>query len=76
MASTRVFIFDDDDYALTLMEGLLTRDARTIVCGKTRNAAELVRLVKNSRPERILLEADYFPQCPPLYDLLMALREV
>lgn len=75
MDRTRVFLFDDDDYALTLMEGLLTRDERTIVCGKTRNAAELVRLARNCRPERVLLEADYFPQCPPLYDLLTALRE-
>lgn len=76
MKRTRVLVFDDDDYALTLITGLLTRDERTVVCGKTRTVTDLYRLAETSRPERVLLEADYIPQNPPLSDLLQNLRQV
>lgn len=75
MNRRRVLVLEDDYLALRMIVGLLTRDERTVVCGEASTPRDLLQLARTSRPDNVLLEAEYIPQEPPLYDLLHSLRE-
>lgn len=67
----RVGLMDDDFAALKWNAALLSRDVRTCVCLEAESPAELLaKLDRNAELDVLLLDTEYFPQEPPLGELI------